>query len=285
MKKWGQTIAMVVLGNIITALAVVGFVLPTGLVMGGATGIGITINRFLPALDIATSIFLVNTVLFVLGFLFFGKVFALSTIVSSVVYPVMIRVVEVIPNIDRLTENTLLSTLYAGILLGLGIGLIIRAGSSTGGSDIIALILNRTTHLPVSVTMYLVDFAIIGLQIMFCTSEQLLYGILALILTSMVIGRVTILGQAQTQLFIISKEYKRIKEELLRDVQVGVTMMHIETGLEEVEQSGVLCVIPQRKLFAVKEKIQEIDPKAFITITRISEVRGRGFTLDREYRR
>ncbi len=163
--------------------------------------------------------------------------------------------------------------------------MIIRAGSSTGGSDIIALILNKTTHMPVSVTMYIVDFAIIGLQIMFCTSEQLLYGILALILTSMVIGRVTILGQAQTQLFIISKEYRKIKEELLNDVQVGVTLMQIETGLEGVAQSGVLCVIPQRKLFTVKEKIQEIDTNAFITITRISEVKGRGFTLEREYRR
>ena len=90
-----------------------------------------------------------------------------------------------------------------------------------------------------------------------------------------------LLGKSQIQLFIISDKYREIRQKVLTDIDAGVTMVDIETGYGEQKQQGVLCVIHSRKLYSVKEAIQEIDPKAFITITQINEVKGRGFTMEK----
>lgn len=92
-----------------------------------------------------------------------------------------------------------------------------------------------------------------------------------------------LMGQSQIQLFIITELYEEVKEKMLKEIDAGVTMVHIETGYGKKQQQGVLCVIPKRKLYSVKELVQMVDPKAFITITQINEVRGRGFTLERRY--
>lgn len=280
-KNTFTTVLHVLLGNTILAFVVNAFVIPAGLVMGGATGLGLTINYYLPGLELSVIIFGFNIVLFTVGGFILGKKFALTTILSTIFYPLMLAVISRIPGIDTITDNVLLSVIYAGILLGLGIGIIIRAGASTGGSDILALILHKSIHIPVAICMYIVDFTIIGVQIPISTAEELLYGILALILCTVVLGRVTMVGQAQIQLFIISEHYQKIKQKLLDDMSVGATLVKIETGLEGKEQSAVLCVFQNRKLHDVNQMLLKVDPKAFITISQINEVKGRGFSIER----
>lgn len=276
-----KTASYVFVGNTIIAIAVRAFVIPVGLVMGGATGIGLTVNHYMPELELSTIIFVCNAILFLLGAIVLGKKFALKTVLSTIFYPVMLEVVGRIPGIGAITDNALLAVVYAGILLGFGIGIIMRAGASTGGSDIVALVLSKGTRIKVAICMYIVDFIIIGLQIPISTGEEVLYGILALIISTIVLGRVVVLGQSQIQLFIVSKKHQEIRCRLLEDVDVGVTLLHIETGLESREQNAVLCVIPNRKLHDINKMIQEIDAKAFMTISQIHEVKGRGFTLER----
>ncbi|MFI3172352.1 MAG: YitT family protein [Eubacteriales bacterium] len=280
-KKTVKTVVSVLAGNIILAFVVSAFVLPIGLVMGGATGVGLTINHYFPNLELSVIIFCINMLLFVLGAAVLGKKFALTTILSTVFYPLSLKCVSMIPNIDTLTDNVLLAVIYSGLLLGLGIGIIIRTGASTGGSDILALVLNKTSHISVAICVYVVDFAIIGLQVFFSTPEQLLYGVLALVICTIVIGQVTVIGQSQIQLFIISSKYQEIKKCLLVEMEVGATLVKIETGLESKEQSAVLCIIQNRKLYDVQQMIQGIDPQAFTTISHINEVKGRGFSIDR----
>ena len=282
-KKSVKTIVGVLAGNTVLAFVVAAFILPHGLVMGGATGIGIAISKFVQ-LDLSIIIFVLNILLFTLGAIIFGKHFALTTLVSTIYYPIALRVIRSIHGINTFTDDPLLGAVFAGLLLGLGIGIVMRVGSSTGGTDILALVFHKWFHSPVAICMYAVDFVIIAVQALFATKEQILYGILALLLTSIVIGRVTIFGQAQIQLFVISEKFEEIREQLLKEMQVGATMVLIETGLEAQNAKGILCVIPNRKLYSVKEKIQKTDDKAFITISQINEVRGRGFTLDRNYK-
>ncbi len=281
--KTMKMVITVLVGNALLAFVVAAFVVPIGLVMGGATGLGLTISHYLPEIDLSIIIFFVNIILFLLGALNLGRAFAIKTIMSTVFYPIMLEIVERIPGIQNLTDNVLLSVIYAGLLLGLGIGVIIRAGSSTGGSDILALVINKKFHVPIAVCVYTVDVIIIGLQVMFSTAEQVLYGVLALVICTVVIGKVTVVGQSQIQLFVISEHYKEIKSKLLSDLEVGATLVKIETGLHGKEQSAVLCITQNRKLYEVNQTIQAIDPKAFITISQINEVKGRGFSLDREY--
>lgn len=279
-KKYMNTVAGVLLGNVILAFTVAAFIAPNGIIMGGATGVGLAISHYLPV-GLSTIIFALNAVLFVLGALVLGKKFAIATIASTFIYPTLLSVMQKIPGIDSLTDNMLLSTLYAGVLVGLGIGLIVRVGSSTGGTDVVALVFNKWFHLPVAIMLYVVDFLILGFQVFFSDTEQVMYGILALMMYSVILNKVMLMGQSQIQLFIISDSYEEIRKRMLEELDAGVTMLHIETGYGKENKKGVLCVIPNRKLYSVKEMIHEIDAKAFITITQINEVRGRGFSMDR----
>ena len=284
-KKWKKnlwTIIGVLAGNLILAFTVSAFMVPHGIIMGGATGMGLTISHYFP-IDLSLIIFIVNAILFVLGAVVLGKKFALTTIISTFLYPTFLSVVRQIPGVADMTDNIMLATIYGGALLGLGIGLIVRVGASTGGTDILALVFNKWFHIPVAALLYVVDFTVLGMQVFFSNSEQILYGILALILTTIVLNRVMLMGQSQIQLFIITELYEEVKEKMLKEIDAGVTMVHIETGYGKKQQQGVLCVIPKRKLYSVKELVQMVDPKAFITITQINEVRGRGFTLERRY--
>ena len=277
-----QTVLGVLGGNAILAFSVAAFSVPHGIIMGGATGIGLLLSRVI-SLPLSSLILAVNAFLFVWGTLVLGKKFALTTIVSTFAYPAFLSVAQMIPGITELTDNIMLATLYGGVLLGAGIGLIVKVGSSTGGTDILALIFHKWFHIPVAVLLYVVDFLVLGSQIFDSTSEQVLYGIMTLVLETVFMNRVMLLGKSQIQLFIISDKYEEIKERVLKDIDAGVTMVHIETGYGGREQKGVLCVIQNRKLYSVREIVQSIDPKAFITITQINEVSGRGFTMERVY--
>ena len=279
-KKSMETLVCVLLGNAVLAFTVAAFLVPQGIIMGGATGIGLTIAHFI-ALDLSAIIFVVNNVLFVLGTAVLGKKFALTTLISTFVYPVFLSVMRSIPGITELTDNIMLAALYGGALLGLGIGLVVRVGASTGGTDILALVLHKWFHIPLAVFVYIVDFTVLLCQALFSNSEQILYGILVLIVSTMALNRVMLMGQAQIQLFIITEKYEEVKEKVLKEMDAGVTLVHIETGYGAKQQKGVLCVIPNRKLYSINQMVQMIDPQAFITITQINEVRGRGFTIER----
>lgn len=280
LKKHVNTVFGVLVGNAILAFTVAAFIVPHGVIMGGATGIGLTIAHYVPV-DLSIIIFIVNSILFVLGATVLGKKFAVATIASTFIYPTFLSIVQKIPGIDGLTDNLMLATLYAGALLGVGIGLIVRVGSSTGGTDIVALVLNKWFHIPVAGLLYVIDFLVLGGQVFFSDTEQIMYGVLMLVLETAILNKVMLLGQSQIQLFIISEEYEHIREKMLKELDAGVTMVHVETGYGQANQKGVLCIIPNRKLYSVKELVQSIDPKAFITITQINEVRGRGFSMER----
>ena len=282
-KNWGKTLitlAGVLVGNIILAFAVAAFIVPTGIVMGGATGIALTITHYVP-MSLSVVLLGVNVILFLSGAFILGKKFAVTTIVSTFLYPLCLSVVQKIPRITTLTDNQLLSAIYAGVLMGIGVGIIVRVGASTGGTDIIALILNKVAHIPLAPLMYVVDFIVLSSQILFSNSEQVMYGILNLVLTTVLLNKVMLLGTSQIQLFIISEKYEEIREDLLSKLDLGTTMIYIENGYRHEKQKGVMCIIPNRKLYSTKEMIHSIDPYAFITITQINEVRGQGFTFER----
>lgn len=280
MNKFLKTSIGVFAGNAIIAFSVAAFVVPHGILMGGSTGIGLAITHYLP-LSLSMVIFIINMTLFLIGTFALGKKFALTTIASTVIYPSMLAVIQQIPGISELTDNILLATIYSGILTGIGIGLVVRQGASTGGTDIVALVAGKYLHYPVAILMYVVDFIVIGMQVMFSTSEQILYGILGLLLLSVAMDQVVIFGKSQIQLMIISEKYEEIRQRLLKDMDLGATMLFIEKGYSKRREQGIMCVLSSRKLYDAKAMISEIDDKAFITITQVQEVRGRGFTLEK----
>lgn len=275
-----ETILGVLGGNMLLAFTVAAFIVPHGIIMGGATGIGLTISHYVP-FQLSLIILVVNACLFLLGAATLGKKFIITTIASTFLYPACLSVMQTVPGIENLTDNIMLATIYGGVILGLGVGIIIRVGASTGGTDILALVFNKWFHISVATLMYLVDFLVLGAQVFFSDSEQIMYGILALVIETIVLNRVMLMGQSQIQLFVISEKYEEIRKRMLKEQDAGVTMLHVETGYGKENQKAVLCIIPNRKLYATNEMIHTIDEKAFITISKINEVRGRGFSIER----
>lgn len=280
MKKYWKVCAGILAGNVSNALAVAAFIVPNKILIGGATGISLTLEHAF-GFELTTTVFILNVVLFVLGAWALGRKFALTTIASTVLYPVLLALFQRVPGIGTLTDNNLLAALFSGLLLGVGIGLIVRQGASTGGTDILAMVFNKFTHAPVAVLLYVVDFLVLGMQAFFSNPEQILYGVLTLLITTAVMNQVVLFGQAQLQLLIISEKFDAMREKLLRELDVGVSMLYIETGLSKEQRMAVLCVIPQQKLYAANELIRRVDENAFTMISRVKEVRGRGFTMER----
>ena len=274
------TCASILLGNAVLAFAIAAFTVPHGLIMGGVTGISLFLGRFLD-LDVAVIVLILNLLALVLGLVVLGRTFLLATVGSSLLYPLLLDLTQKIPGIGALTDNPLLASLLAGGLIGIAVGLVMRVGASTGGTDVLNLVLHKWFHLPVSVFVYLTDFTILGGQALFSQPEQILYGVVLLVVETFTLNRVMLLGQPQVQVFAISERYEELRKKLLVELQAGVTMVMIETGCAGQRQEGVLCVIPPRKLFAAKELIHAVDPDAFITVTRIQEVRGQGFSMAR----
>lgn len=282
MKKRIKVILGITAGNALVAFTVGAFIVPHGIIMGGVTGMALTINTFLPV-EPAIIILFANLLMFLLGFVVHGKEFALNTLASSLLYPFLLGVVQRIPGIENLTDNSMLAAVYGGALLGIGIGIVLKVGGSTGGTDILALSLNKWFHAPVAICLYCIDAVILSGQILFSNSEQVLLGIFALVIETVLLNKVILIGKAQIQLFVISEKHEEIKEKILKQLEAGTSLVHIETGYTGEQQKAVLCVIPNRKLYAVKEMIQGLDPQAFITVSQINEVRGEGFTAERKH--
>lgn len=275
-----KTTFFILIGNALLAFLVAAFIIPHGIIMGGTTGIAIVINRFLP-INTALIVFVLNFALLILGLFVLGKKFFMTTVASTLLYPLFLGIFQRIPDIDKLTDDSLLASLFAGVLMGMSLGLVMRVGSSTGGMDIANLVMHKWFHKPVSVFVYISDIIVVGGQAIISKPNQILLGIVVLVLESLVLEQVMIFGKSQIQIYVISDEYEEIKIRLLSQLQAGVTLQYIETGALHKEQKAVMCIIPSRKLYRATEIIHEIDADAFITISKIKEVRGHGFTAER----
>lgn len=280
LKGYGKLTLAIIIGNLLIALDVAIFVGPTGIIMGGATGIALAMRHFF-GLDTAIGVLAVNVIFLAIGTYALGKKFLFSSVASSLIYPVLLSLVQQLPLASLTTEDHLLAALVGGALLGTGVGIVVRNGAGTGGTDGLAMALNAWTHISTAVWIPIVDTLILLLQAFFSNFNQILYGIVLTVVSSFVLNKVILLGRPQLQLFVVSDRYKKLRQEILGRLNMGATMVKIETGIAGKQQEGLLTVIHPRALFEVTEAIQRIDPNAFITVIQVKEVRGQGFTKDR----
>lgn len=280
MEKKLKMIGFMILGNAILAMGTAAFVVPNGLISGGVTGIGLILQRLF-GLPVDIGVFAADGVLFLLGAAVMGKAFAATIILSTIVYPTFFSLFGKIPFLTSLTDDKLMAAIYAGLLMGAGIGLVIKVGGSTGGMDIPPIILHKLFGLSIPVMISVGDILLLLVQAFHSSTEQVLYGILVVMLTSIVIDKVLIMGQKQTQVMVISPEYERINQAIHQKIDRGSTLIHATSGLEKQEQKVVLSVISNRQLGDLNELILQIDPQAFVIANEVNEVKGRGFTLSK----
>lgn len=280
-----KKIAIILAGNAIYAFAIVYFILPIGLITGGTTGIALVIQHY-TGLEISIFVSIFNVAMFLLGAAVLGKAFAMTTFVSSLVYPVFLKLAQwCVIQTGILTRDFLLCTVFAGVMIGVGIGIIIAAGASTGGMDIPPLIINKKTGLPVAGLLNFFDICILLMQIVFSNKEQVLYGIILVCIYTYALEKVLMLGKSKVQVKIISEKYEEINQKILEMVDRGTTLLKAEGGFTRKETYAILTVVSKRELFSLNEFVHEIDPDAFIVIDEVREVRGKGFTARKEYKR
>ena len=274
---WG-----VLFGNILYTLTVKFFLLPADMMSSGTTGIALVVNHF-TGLDISVFIFCFNVTMLIVGYFCIGKQFALTTIASSVIYPVTLGILNrAFPDI-YITKDPLLSALFTGIGLGIALGIVIRSGASTGGMDIPPLVLKKYLNIPVSVSLYVFDFIIIMSQAYYHTAEDLLYGIILLIVTSVMLDKTLLFGATKTEVKIVSRHSDKIKKEILTNIDRGVTVLYGEGGYSGNKYDILLSVLSNYELAKVQRIVREIDPEAFIIISHVKEVMGRGFSKEKKY--
>lgn len=276
--KLVRNVAAVIVGNFVLAAGVSLFIAPSGLICGGATGIALLINRLF-SVDIALASFILNAVMFILGFTVMGKTFALTTIVSTVLNPLALYIFELILNGRVITNDIFLCTLLGGCCVGVGIGLVIRVGASTGGMDIPPIIINKLTGLSISSLLWIFDVVILVSQIFFSHTDSVLYGLAMVIVYSVILDKVMVIGKKRMQLTIISDKTEQIRVSILSKIDRGLTMIHGKTGYLGKETEVILTVISSRELAKTEELIRQIDPEAFVVINSVSAVSGRGFSL------
>ena len=280
MKKRVYETIMIIIGNLILAFGLCAFVTPVGLISGGASGIGIAVKS-MTGINISYTVYVINFIMFVIGFIFLGKKFAFGTLLSTFLYPTFIALFERIPQLANITNDILLSALYGGLCIGLGLGLVLRVGASTGGMDIPPLLVNKKTGISVAWLINIFDCGILLLQVIFCpiTIEAVLYGITVVIITTIVVDKVIILGETKIQVLVISPKWQEIRKIIFDDINRGCTLLNVTTGYYQDKQLAVMAVVSKRELHLLNDMILEIDPTAFIISNETHSVKGRGFTL------
>lgn len=284
-RKWLQTLLMlslVVAGNALYALTVKLFLIPAGLVTGGTTGIALAMNQWL-GIPISLFVLLFNVSMLIIGYLLLGRTFAITTIISTFTYPAALELFEWLLGEQIVTRDILLCTLFSGLGIGLSLGVVIRAGASTGGMDIPPLVLNRYFRIPVSVSLYVFDFCILLAQAFWSTPEKLLYGILLVLTYTIVLDKLMLMGTVRTEVKVVTRYPEKVRDAILQKLDRGVTLFYGEGGYLHQETQVVFSVISNRELPQAEKLIRSIDPESFLVVSRVSEVRGRGFSMSKKY--
>ncbi len=276
LKNW----VSILLGNGLLAFGIAAFIVPTGIICGGTTGIGLAVQYWL-GIPLALTVALINGAAFVAGWFLLGRKFAAATAVSTIAFPLFLDVFTRIEYLAHLTDDLLLSAVMAGVITGAGVGLVLKAGASTGGMDIPPLVGERFFGIPVSHSMMALNCLVLLIQIPFSDTERILYGLVNTAMMSGAMNRMMLYGLYQTQVIIITPLFERVREMLLSN-DFGVTMILIETGKDLMEQKALLCAVPLRRLALLKQLVQGIDEEAFVMINTGTEIKGRGFTIARE---
>lgn len=280
MKQKLNFILSVIIGNALLAFAICAFVIPNDIMLGGSNGIALFLQQFIP-IRLSVLAGAINIALFLLGLIFMGWKFAATSLMSTLIYPLILAVFESLPMGTLFNENIVISALACGVCCGLGIGLVVRVGGSTGGMDIPPCILNKLKGIPVGTSVLFFDTLVVLMQVVVKGIDGLLLSILVIVVMSATINRTILSGEKKVQIIIISPEYQTIRQKILHDINCGVTMIEVEGGYESEKKQAILSVVYANKYPVIRDAALACDAHAFIVASDVQGVNGRGYTIER----
>ena len=262
------------LGCFIIALAYNIFVSPNSFVPGGVGGIAIILNSLF-GIENATAILIMNIALLVISFALLGAEKTKATILGALLFPILIKLTEH-ANVWILvdTSKVLLSVIFGGILYGFGIGLVFKAGYTTGGTDIVNQIISKYAKISMGKSMLISDGLIVIASGIFFGMDKMLYSIVLLYLISQMSDRV-VLGISDNKMFyIITEKDEEIKDYIMKGLNHGVTIFEAQGGYKTRKGNVLMTVLPTKDYYVLRKGIKEIDKKAFFIVTDSYEVVG-----------
>ena len=277
-KKNAFEFAQMVLGNAICAFSVTCFALPYNMVVSGVSGLGRIVN-ILTGFSVSAAVAVLNIALFIIGTAVLGKRFAATIALGTFAFPFFMSIFEQMTSLQHLVNEPMLAAICAGVLDGVGLGLVMRLGGSTGGIDVPAMILNRKLGWKLATVMSGIDIAIFLLQIPVTATEGIILGILYALVYGVVMDRMIILEQGGYQIMIWTEKIHEVNEELLK-IGFGTSILRGVGGYLREDRDIILCAASNRNFNKVKRAVLSIDPEAFMTITSMNEINGNGFTFN-----
>ena len=281
-RKLAVKILTILVGLTCYAIGTALFVLPTDMIAAGTTGLALLAEHYW-GISLSGFVAVFNVLMFLLGLIELGKEFALSTLIATFYYPFALDQATRVVGDHVFTEDPMLCAVFAGLMIGFSLGIVIKAGASTGGMDIPPLVLKKRVGIPVSVSMYAFDFVILLPQLTFRDKEKILYGLIMVMIYTVVLDKVLMMGARQMQVKIVSGQYERISALIQEKLDRGVTLLYIEGGHSGQPSKAVLTVVSPRELARLNSLVTEVDENAFMIISQVGEVHGRGFTLMKKY--
>ena len=278
LKQKGKDIVWVVAGNAVLALAVSMFILPYDILSGGVAGIAVALQPLIP-LPVTLMVNLLVVGLFILGACFLGKEFAMKTILSSLIYPVFLTFFS--GRVPVLDLDPILASLYGGLLGGMGVGMALRTGASTGGMDIPPLIVHKLTHIEIAKLVLITDALTVLLGAFTYGLEAVLIGFVSVWASSVAIDKVLMFGGQQAKAIqIISDQYEQIIERIHSELERGTTLIEAQGGYTHEKRKIVLVVITKNQYPALMEMVTAIDKEAFVIANDTHEGKGFGFSFE-----
>ncbi|MCF7945603.1 MAG: YitT family protein [Spirochaetia bacterium] len=274
--------AMITAGSVVTALGIVLFLGPAKIAAGGVSGLAIILYH-LTAADTGLLILLMSIPIFFLGLLIFGKRYGFRSLFGTLVLSISVTILGqsigyqgILPYADR--TDILLSALFGGVLTGIGLGVVMKGGSNTGGTDILAQVIQHYTKIPLGTSLMLVDGLIILFSGFVFGVESALFAVITLYSTGQVINLITSGLNYAKMAYIISDKYDEIRYELLHSEGLGGTAIQARGMYTDNNKNIIMAVVKNRKISRLTHIVRHIDPDAFMIISPAHEVIGEGFT-------
>lgn len=268
--------ALITMGIFLVAVSVVYFFEPNNIAAGGITGLAIVINHYIPFISIGPLVLMMDAILFIVALIVLGAKFGAKTIYSSFLLSTSMWLMQTFIPIN-ITNDLILATIFGTLISAVGMAIVFNANASTGGTDIIAKILNKFFHIEIGKSLLIVDFLVTLLGAVTFGINIGLYGLLAVIINGVVIDNIIAGFKTKSEITIISKKNKEISKFILDDLERGCTFIKGIGGFTRKDTSILYTVLDRNEFIKLKNKIKEIDKNAFITVGEVHEVMGEGF--------
>ena len=264
----------ITLGIMIVAGAVYFFMIPCQLVVGSLSGLVLVLSNFIP-LSISTMTLVLNVLLLILGFIFIGKEFGAKTIYTSIMLPVFLKVFEILfPDPKPLTDEIIINTICYVLIVSIGLAMLFNANASSGGLDIIAKFLNKYFHIELGKAMTIAGMVTAFSSILVYYTKTLVISILATYFNGIVLDHYIDGFHVKKRVCIISSEYEKIQQYIVQEMRRGVTLYPAKGGYDNQDKIELITILTRPEYGELLNYIHKEDPKAFVTVSMVSEVIG-----------